>query len=64
MMNGYKVALWAVIVLIYIVMFWVVPIYLEAPEIYIIKVLILHGMLCAALFPVVLISYLAVKAGY
>ena len=63
-MNGYKTAFWGVIVLIYIAIFWVTPIYLEAPEIYILKVLILHGMLCAALFPIVLISYLAVKAGY
>ena len=63
-MNGYKIAFWGMIGLIYIAMFWVAPIFLESPEIYILKVLILHGMICAVLSPIVLVSFLAAKAGY
>ena len=63
-MNGYKIAFWAVIGLIYAAMFWVLPIYLSGSAHYIVKVLTLHGMTCLVLSPVVLLSYLAAKAGF
>ena len=63
-MNAYKVALGAVIGLIYIAIFWVLPIFLQGNEAYILKVLILHVIVLSVLAPIFLISFLAAKAGY
>jgi hypothetical protein len=63
-MNTYKTVFWVVIGLIYIAMFWVLPVFIVGNEAYILNVLILHGMTLLVLAPMFLLAFLAVKAGY